>query len=102
MGMKCPGEVYERSPRTYAGLPALTYPGFDKTLLVSNCGRVCMRKDKIHLSRAFANQPIGLTEVDDHIWEVTFMDYDLGFFDEAGQTFSPKGDPFGIKLDNGF
>lgn len=99
LGMKCPAEVYERSPRTYEGLPVLTYPGFDKTLLVSNCGRVCMRKDKIHLSRAFANQPIGLTEVDDHIWEVTFMDYDLGFFDEAGRTFSPKGDPFGIKLD---
>lgn len=97
--MKCPGEVYEKSQRQYSGLSDVTYPGFDKTQLVSNCGRVCMRKMKIHMSKAFANQPIGLTEVDDNIWEVYFMDYQLGFFDEYSKKFSPTDDPFGIKLD---
>jgi putative transposase len=100
LGMKRPADVYEKSTRTYEGLPELTYPGYDKTLLISNCGRICMnRGTKIHVSKAFANQPVGLHRVDDHVWEVTFMDYDLGFIDDLSQKFAPKGDPFGIKLD---
>jgi len=99
LDMKCPGEVYEKSPRQYKGLSDITYPGFDKTLLISNCGRVCMRGGKIHVSKAFANQPVGLNEVEDNIWEVRFMDYELGYFDEFSRKFSPKDDPFGIKLD---
>ena len=97
--MKCPADVYEKSPRQYNGLTDITYPGFDKTLLISNCGRICIRKMKIHVSKAFANQPIGLLETDDHIWAVYFMDYHLGYFDEYSMKFAPKEDPFGIKLD---
>ena len=98
--MKCPADLYKPSPRTYQGLPDITYPGYEKTLLLSNCGRICMnRGKKIHVSKAFANQPVGLNRVDDHIWEVSFMDYDLGFVDDMSRTFAPKGDPFGIKLD---
>jgi hypothetical protein len=37
--MKCPADLYERSPRKYEGLPTLTYPGHDKTLVSSKCGR---------------------------------------------------------------
>ena len=99
--MKYPGEVYEKSRTRYEGLIDITYPGFDKTILVTNCGRVCINQSKIHLSRAFANQPVGLEEVDDNIWQVTFMDYELGYFDEISRKFAPKDDPFGIKLDKG-
>lgn len=97
--MKCPGDVYEKSRTKYQGLRDLTYPGFDKTILVTNCGRVCVNHSKVHLSRAFANQPVGLEEVDDNIWQVNFMDYELGYFDEVSRKFAPKEDPFGIKLD---
>ncbi|MFH2034385.1 MAG: hypothetical protein ABIJ26_06755 [Candidatus Margulisiibacteriota bacterium] len=99
LGMKCPGEVYIRSRTKYEGLDDLTYPGFDKTLLVTNCGRVCLNQSKIHISRAFANQPVGLNLVDDNIWQVNFMDYELGYFDEISRKFAPKDDPFGIKID---
>ena len=58
-----------------------------------------MRNGKIHVSKSFANQPVGLTEVDDSIWEVRFQNYELGFFDEWSRKFAPKLDPFGIKLD---
>lgn len=97
--MKCPGDVYKPSRKQYKGLTDITYPGFDKTLLISNCGRVCIRKMKIHISRAFANQPIGLQEADDNIWAVYFMDFHLGYFDEFSRKFAPMDDPFGIKLD---
>jgi putative transposase len=99
LAMKCPGEVYENSKIEYKGVSDLTYPGFDRTLLITNCGRVCMRGGKIHVSQAFANQHVGLKEVDDNIWEVSFMDYQLGYFDEFSRKFAPKDDPFGIKLD---
>ncbi len=97
--MKCPRDVYERSQKQYRGLPDLTYPGFDKTLLITSCGRICMNRMKVHISKAFANQPVGLREVDDHIWAVYFMDYHLGYFDEFSRKFAPKEDPFGIKLE---
>ena len=97
--MKCPGEVYERSKKQYTGLPDLTYPGFDKTLLITSCGRVCVNRMKVHISRAFANQPVGLQQVDDNIWAVYFMDYHLGYFDEYSRNFAPREDPFGIKLE---
>jgi putative transposase len=97
IGMKCPSDLYEKSPRPYRGLPDLTYPSYDKTLLISNCGRVCLGRQKIHLSRAFANHSVGLNEVDESIWSVTFMDYELGYFDEESRKFAPKDDPFGIR-----
>ena len=99
LDMRCPADVYRKSTRPYKGLSDITYPGCDKTLLISNCGRICIKKMKVHISKAFANQPIGLQETDDHIWSVHFMDYHLGYFDEYSMKFAPKEDPFGIKLD---
>lgn len=98
LSMKTPGEVYKKSEIEYKGLPDITYPGFDKTLLISNCGRICIGKRKIHISKAFANQPVGLKEVDSNIWSVNFMNYELGYFDEFSRKFAPKFDPFGLKL----
>ena len=31
----------------------------------------------------FAGQSVGIKQVSDHIWLVTFMDYDLGYFDHG-------------------
>lgn len=97
--MKCPADVYKISKRPYQGLPDVTYPGYDKSLLTSSCGRVCFENRKVHISNAFANQPVGLKEVDDGIWQVDFMSYTLGFFDEESNKFAPGVDPFGFKID---
>lgn len=100
--MKRPADIYRKSPKTYHGTPDVTYPGYDKTLMLSHCGRLCIKKDKIHLSRAFANQPVGLKEIDHGIWRVDFMDYALGYFDHESLKFSPNDDPFGFKLNRGY
>ena len=100
LDMKCPTDVYKKSSRPYQGLPDITYPGYDKSLLISNCGRVCNRKRKVHITRALANQPVGLREVDDGIWQVDFMSYTLGFFDEESNKFAPSEDPFGFRVEN--
>lgn len=99
--MKTPSEIYKKSPRVYSGLTDITYPGYDKTLLVSNCGRICFRDLKVHVSRAFANQPVGLKYIEGSIWQVDFMSYTLGFFDEESKKFSPTEDPFMLRLDRG-
>ena len=54
--MKCPGDVYIRSPRPYKGLKGISYPFHDRTITVTFCGRICFKTYKIHLSQAFAGQ----------------------------------------------
>ena len=43
---------------------------------------------KVSLSRSFAGQQVGVKEMEDGLWVVSFMDYDLGYFDEKGSRFS--------------
>lgn len=92
--MKYPCEVYKMSNRPYQGLLELNYPFHDKTVTVSYCGRICMGRKKVNLSRSFAGQNVGVKEVEDGIWLVSFMDYDLGYFDEDTKKLEPLGYPF--------
>jgi len=36
----------------------------------------------VNLSQVFAGQNVGVTQVSERIWQVTFMQYDLGYFDD--------------------
>uniref|UniRef100_UPI001BDEA22E DDE-type integrase/transposase/recombinase n=1 Tax=Mesorhizobium sp. dw_380 TaxID=2812001 RepID=UPI001BDEA22E len=71
--MKVPAELYTASSRAYQGLPELEYPFHDKDILVTACGRICMHRKKINISAVLAGQRLGITEVDDGIWLVSFM-----------------------------
>ena len=51
IGMKYPGELYVPSARVYNGLPDLEYPLHDKTITVTNCGRICLHRKKLILAR---------------------------------------------------
>jgi transposase InsO family protein len=92
--MKLPTERYLASPRPYKGLPELEYPFHDKTVLVTTCGRICMHNKKINLSQVFSGQKLGLKEVDENVWMVSFMNYDLGYVDLEEKTLQPLGNPF--------
>ena len=96
--MKCPAEVYQPSLRPYSGLPDLDYPFHDKNIVVTHCGRICMGNKKINFSQVFAGQAVGIKEVQDGIWLVSFMDYDLGYFDLETRVLEPLENPFGPKL----
>jgi hypothetical protein len=50
------------------------------------------------LSGVFAGQDVGITEVSDKIWLVSFMKYDLGFFDHETGRVECAENPFGAKL----
>jgi len=98
LAMKCPSEVYVASPRTYQGLPELAYPFHDDEFMVTACGRICLHRKKIHISTVLGGQRVGIKEVDDGIWIVSFMRYDLGYFDLEQRTLQPLDNPFGTRL----
>ena len=98
LNMRYPAELYVVSERPYRGLSDLLYPFHDRTITVTNCGRICFGKRKINLSTALAGQNVGVKEVDDKIWLVSFMQYDLGFFDHQTGTLSSAENPFGAKV----
>jgi hypothetical protein len=45
-----------------------------------------------------AGQAVGIKEVRRDIWLVSFMDYDLGYFDLETRVLEPIEDPFGPRL----
>jgi putative transposase len=96
--MKTPAQVFTKNVREYQGLPELKYPMHDLTVRITNCGRVCIGKRKINLSRCFAGHDVGVREVDDKLWLVSFMDYDLGYFDEDNGRVEPIENPFAYKV----
>jgi transposase InsO family protein len=98
LAMKRPAEVYTPSPRPYRGLPEISYPFHDHEILVTACGRICLHRKKINFSTVFAGQTVGIKEVDDAIWLVSFMHYDLGYFDLEQKTLQPLDNPFGQRL----
>lgn len=98
LGMKVPADLYTRATRAYHGLDELTYPFHDDTVTVTQCGRICFKARKINLSHVFAGQNVGVTQVGDHVWLVTFMRYDLGYFDDETCRLEPIENPFTPKL----
>jgi putative transposase len=98
LGMNYPAEVHQRSTRPYSGLPELDYPMHDRTVIVTQCGRICFNGRKINLSTVFARQAVGVREVENQIWLVSFMHYDLGFFDHQSGRLECADNPFGAKV----
>lgn len=90
-----PAEIYTPSPRIYQPPTPLEYPFHDRTIRVTQCGRLCVGRRKINLSSVFAGQDIDIREVDDAVWLVSFMEYDLGFFDAKVDRVAPnRQNPF--------
>lgn len=94
LGMKTPSEVYTPSKRTYNGLSELAYPFHDRSALVTACGRICLHNKKINVSQVFSGQTLGIKEVEENVWLVTFMDHDLGYIDLEERSIQPLENPF--------
>ena len=96
--VKVPADLYVASSRPYEGLPEINYPFHDRDVFVTHCGRVCMCRKKINISTVLAGQKFGIKEVDDGIWLVSFMHYDLGYIDLEQRTLQTIDNPFGTRL----
>lgn len=98
LGMKFPSEIYKKSETPYKGISPIDYPFHEKIITVTNCGRLCYKGMKISFTDTLAGQDVGIRQVDEKTWLVSFMDYDLGFFDEDSAQFEPGTNPFGSKV----
>ena len=96
--MKTPALLYTPSPRPYLGLDELDYPFHDWTAVITTCGRICYQTRKVNVSQVFAGQKVGVKQVEEHVWLVTFMHYDLGYFDDETCRLEPIDNPFGPSL----
>jgi hypothetical protein len=66
--------------------------------LITQCGRICIGRRKINLSQVFARQNVGIKEIAEKIWLVSFMHYDLEFFDHETGRVECAPNPFGANL----
>ena len=85
-------------PAPSRGVGDVGYPFHDWTATVTTCGRICYKRRKINLSLVFARQNVGVKQVSDRIWLVTFMLKDLGYFDDETCRLGPIENPFGPKV----
>jgi putative transposase len=94
--MKTPSEVYKKSKRAYPGqLEELEYKGYDGIRRVSTNGTVSSGKNRtVFITEALSGQNVGLTQLDDGLWGLTFMEYELGYYDERSFKFTPAKNPF--------
>jgi len=57
-----------------------------------------MYRKKINISKVMAGQRLGIKEVDDGIWLVSFMHHDLGYIDLEQKTLQTIDNPFGTRV----
>jgi putative transposase len=90
LGQKPPATVYRRSERSYWGLPVLEYPLAHEVRTVRGTGAIHMPDGHhCHITQSLVGQDVGLREVDDGRWLVTFASIDLGHYDERDKSFVP-------------
>ena len=88
LGMKRPAEIYAPSMRPYPQrLPELEYPTHDDVLTVGKHGYIRLSRAHAYVSTALAGQQVGVRELDDGRWLVSFVSLDLGHVD-ASRPFS--------------
>ena len=66
--------------------------------MITTCGRICYQRREINVCQVFAGQNVGVTQVGERIWLVTFMQCDLGYFDDESCRLEPIENPFGPKV----
>jgi putative transposase len=76
----------------------LTYSFPDATITVTHCRLISFQRRTINLSHALAGQNVGVTQVAERVWLVSFMQYDLGYFDDEAIRVEPIENPFGSKV----
>lgn len=84
LAMSCPCEFYKRSSRPYKQVP-YEYPGHWEVRKVSPIGQIAWKGKHVFLSEALGGQHVGLVEVDDGLWKVSFRHLPLARLNDRKQ-----------------
>ena len=98
LDMNMPAEVYSPSKRPCEGLPEIECPFHDRDIMVTACGRICMARKKINVSTVLDGQRLGIRQVDDDNWLISFMHYSLEYIGLEQRPLQSIDDPFGTRL----
>jgi len=83
LGQKPPSSAYDISPRAYPiRLPEVEYDDDIVVKKVRHSGELYWKGKYVHVSQSLAKEPIGLKQIDEHLWEVSFSFYPLGTLNE--------------------
>jgi putative transposase len=89
LGMRCPGEVYQNSPRRYEGLPrSLEYAGMETRRIMAS-GRLVWQGQTLFISSALQGWDVGLQPCGPDRWEVYFAQLRLGEIEISTASFIP-------------
>lgn len=96
LNMKIPVEIYKKSERKYKPiLESLEYPDFEYTYRVTKCGSITLFNGKrLFVGVPFGGENLGIKKVEDGVWKLNFMNYELGFFDATNPKLEIAVNPF--------
>jgi transposase InsO family protein len=81
--MRVPAEVYQHSDRAYPNrLPPVEYGNDRLVRTVGSCGRIRWSGERIFITKALGNKPIGLEGVSDGLWRLWYSFHPIGWLDE--------------------
>ena len=93
LGQKTPASAHTLSSRPWKPAGELTYPLHDDVRRVKSCGHlhILQRRGTPHyfVSTALAGERVGIREIENDCWLVTFGALDLGIVDTRARTFTP-------------
>ena len=88
LGQETPASRYSASAREFPSyLPDLNYPAHFEVRAVSPSGTIKLRSRRFQVSTALTNQELGLEEIDDDLWIVSFGPLVLGTLHYPSGTF---------------
>lgn len=97
LNMKTPSEVYKKSNfKLPIKLEELEYPNEDMTFKVTKSGDIWIKSKRLSITRALRGYTVGVTEQDDGVYSLKFMDYDMGFFNLEERRLVSLENPFSL------
>ena len=90
LGRRTPEAVYTASGVPYPlKLPPVVYPDGVTVRCVRHNGQIKWKGHLLYVSDVLAQQPVGLLEIDEGLWELRYSFHLLGLLDERTFTINP-------------
>lgn len=90
IGQKTPASLYTPAIRAYKPEDvSLAYDNFDDVRYVSRKGLIGFGGQKVHIGQGLRDCPVGLREIDDGIWLVSYAHIPLGLIERGERSLSP-------------
>jgi hypothetical protein len=87
---RVPAELYRQSERRYpCSIPATEYPAHYEVRRVSAAGAMKWRNTAVYVNECLEREDVGLVEIEQDLWRVYFMSYEIGLLYERSTRVMP-------------